>query len=516
MPKDIIQDIVSDDSKSNRPPSRVQKQKEKEDADASVGEHTAPKKNISLKAPPREIKKAPQAVATGPVLTDLHRELPSARQTPPKHAPMEGPKIWHTEKPEFPPLKPRLYTPIQKSASRPIFEREKASLQKPPGRRGLFIFGSILAVLAVFFVLLSTVFSKAIVTITPEEQEIPLVGDFVAYAEPKEGELGFELMTFKNTEEASVAATELEEVERKASGKIIIYNNFNTETQRLIKNTRFESPDGKIYRIESSIVVPGMKKAGEGDAPGSIEATVFADLAGEEYNIEAPVKFTIPGFKGTPRFEGFYAESTGSISGGFSGLVRTPKDEDFEAAKASLLQSLEDNLFKNALGELPDDALLFENASYVEIENIRSDDKDIGNDQITVSAEGVLYGVIFNRSLLSAYIARNALPRYDESPVDVINIEDLAFEPKTDLESKPWEDGRVPFTLNGNAHIVWIIDEEKVKQELTGAPRKSLGERLSSAFENIESAEVTVRPFWRRTFPKNPEDIEVVINIGQK
>ena len=57
-----------------------------------------------------------------------------------------------------------------------------------------------------------------------------------------------------------VEATAEKEVSQKASGKIIIYNNYSTVSQRLINNTRFEANSGKIYRINSSIVVPGYKK----------------------------------------------------------------------------------------------------------------------------------------------------------------------------------------------------------------------------------------------------------------
>ena len=48
-------------------------------------------------------------------------------------------------------------------------------------------------------------------------------------------------------------------MERKASGQIIVYNAYNDNNQKLIKNTRFETPDGKIYRIQASIIVPGTK-----------------------------------------------------------------------------------------------------------------------------------------------------------------------------------------------------------------------------------------------------------------
>ena len=49
----------------------------------------------------------------------------------------------------------------------------------------------------------------------------------------------------------------------KSSGKIIVYNNFSSEPQRLIIRTRFESPEGLVYRIPESIVVPGKTEKNE-------------------------------------------------------------------------------------------------------------------------------------------------------------------------------------------------------------------------------------------------------------
>ena len=77
----------------------------------------------------------------------------------------------------------------------------------------------------------------------------------------------------------------MKEIERRASGKIIVFNNYSTNSQRLIARTRFETLEGKIYRIRDAVVVPGISDKDGRKTPGSIEVTVFADEPGEEYNI---------------------------------------------------------------------------------------------------------------------------------------------------------------------------------------------------------------------------------------
>jgi hypothetical protein len=178
------------------------------------------------------------------------------------------------------------------------------------------------------FVLLSVVgtkvingFSKIIIQISPHKELINIdLALKASETNSSASDLPLEIMRIEINKEKSAVPTGVKEVETKASGQIIIYNAFSSATQPLVRNTRFETPDGKIYRIKQSLSVPGASiKDGE-TIPGSIEATVYADEAGEEYNISL-TDFTIPGFKGGPRFDKFYARSKTPMSGGFMGKI---------------------------------------------------------------------------------------------------------------------------------------------------------------------------------------------------
>ena len=110
----------------------------------------------------------------------------------------------------------------------------------------------------------------------------------------------------------------------------------SSDPQRLITRTRFQSPEGLIYRIAESAVVPGKTTKNGVDTPGSIEVTVFADEAGDKYNIKK-TDFTIPGFKSdASRFKNIYARSSTDMTGGFVGKMKTilPADKATAIAKA--------------------------------------------------------------------------------------------------------------------------------------------------------------------------------------
>ena len=172
--------------------------------------------------------------------------------------------------------------------------------------------GISIAVLAFVF---SWAFTGATVTVTPKSVAITLADDFEAAIAG--GTLSFVSAPFQKSGEEVVPALEQKRVSERATGTIVVYNNFSASPQRLIKNTRFESPQGRIYRIDRSIVVPGRKKEGDRVIPGSVEAVVFADSPGAAFN-SSLTDFTVPGFKNDPaRYAAFYARSKTPLPPGF-------------------------------------------------------------------------------------------------------------------------------------------------------------------------------------------------------
>ncbi|NMB92510.1 MAG: hypothetical protein GYA31_02720 [Parcubacteria group bacterium] len=113
------------------------------------------------------------------------------------------------------------------------------------------------------------------------------------------------LFVFTESDEQEFKSTGQGKDESKAKGVITIINNYSTSPQILVATTRFETSDGKIFRLDSRIVIPGATTKDGVLQPASIDVNVTADQPGPDYNIPActePCKFTIPGFKGTDKF----------------------------------------------------------------------------------------------------------------------------------------------------------------------------------------------------------------------
>lgn len=396
---------------------------------------------------------------------------------------------------------------------RPVMRRAE-KLQMPDGERGSGFARKVLwgiAVLAVLFAVaaLMSLFASATVTINPKSSTVALDASFVAYPESiSEDNLIYRELTLKKADGEEVKANGEETVSKSSSGQIIVYNNYSSASQRLIKNTRFQTPDGLVYRIRDSITVPGRTKNGSTLVPGSIEVTVYADEAGEKYNIGLS-DFTIPGFKGDPRYTGFYARSKTPMTGGFVGTVKKVNEEDKAAAKAKVESRLDQALRDEVKNSIPEGFTLFDQTIKVSFSEtpVGSVDKDTA----LVGEVGELKAVIFESGRLARAIAESTLATFDKLPVEIGGISKLQFTLVSQGSGKTVNDQALTFGLKGAPVVIWSTDTEALKQDLVGVVKSDTG-RIFANYPGIKDASVSVRPFWKRNLPDDEGKISVNID----
>ncbi len=372
----------------------------------------------------------------------------------------------------------------------------------------------LVATIAVLFLTFSIfqVFSSAEVFVIPRIGEASLSGDFKIKAEGSaelsKGELFFEPVSFEKTVSKEVVADGEKEVSRKSSGTIIVYNNYSENSQKLIKNTRFETTDGLIYRIDKSIVIPGKSIVAGKTVPGSVEATVYADEAGPKYNIGL-VDFTIPGFKSDPgRYNGFYARSKTPMTDGFSGMAKFVSDSKQKLSRAEMRSSLEKEMFLEASQAMKDGYFIPKGAYTIEFESLPLQNAE--NGQVSLKEKGKL--VVF--SFVTEYWDRTMA---FSAPFSGLIASSTVILKNRDILDFSWklrpkiDSPEISFSVDGMAHFVWAVDGRKLAGELAGARRSDFEEILKN-YGEIESANVSIYPFWRKTFPGDSAKIKVVIS----
>lgn len=390
----------------------------------------------------------------------------------------------------------------------PLPPRSKAKSRSTGGRRGfprwLVVGGGAFAILFVIFAV-SLLFSGARITV--QEKEVPSVleGTFNAYRDPAAGELAYQVMTLTEEGSRTIPATGTEKVETRASGKIVIFNAYSNTSQKLITNTRFESPDGLIYRIDRSIFVPGQTTKDGEVIPGSIEVTVYADFPGEEYNIDL-VDFTIPGLKNDARDGKIFARSKTAMTGGFSGNVPTASESDLNQARTVLQSELRERLLEEVDAQKPEPFVVYPESHFFTFEQLPLVEESA--DSVIVREKATLHTVMFDIKDLSRYIAQETVADYDGNTVVIDNIENIevSFVNKDTLA--PAEDESISVTMAGTPHISWTYDADKLREDLAGKPKSDI-EKILSLHPGIDTAEIVIRPFWKKFFPERLARIKV-------
>ena len=361
----------------------------------------------------------------------------------------------------------------------------------------------VIALSAIGFVFIG----KTTITVVPQREEVTLSPNVVytAYRTPEEGELGYTVVTHSLEATDTITATGRETVEEKASGRIVVYNNHSSAPQRLIKNTRFEAPNGDIYRVRNSFVVPGM----DGETPGSIEITVYADKPGEDQNItEIGTRFTIPGLKGDPRYKTFHAELSEPIVGGFVG-ERAIVDEDvLNATRTKLREPLRDQVYAAIAEKAGDDLLVFPGGVFTTFESPPVAYAE--GDTATVREVVRISAIAFDKKALARMLATAALADPEDGDVLIDNPEDMTMTVVNKDGVDIANDALVQFTLDGRITLTWQVDVDRLKQDLVGKHSGALN-TVMSGYPGIKSAQATIRPFWKSEFPSEVGSISVEI-----
>lgn len=398
----------------------------------------------------------------------------------------------------------------QHTPTRRVVSFEEDDRPRKRGSKRLLIVSSGVAVFVLAVVLIFFSFGGATVTVYPRQVTTTLGAQLVASNVATPEAAASSSLTFAANEiiaEATrkVEATGEEEVIEKATGSIVIHNEYSEEEQRLVKNTRFQAPDGKIFRIPESVVVPGLTRDGSGNVvAGKIKTQVIADEPGKEYNI-GPSRFTVPGFEGLPQYSGFYAVSDTSMSGGFNGIKKIVSDEDRNRAERELRDEIKQQLVSQAKAQTTDELIVLVDDSLTVYETL---DEVAQGDTVTLGMRGKTKSVILDTRALAYALALDDLNSFKETDtVKITNLDELRIRALATTGDVAFSTVRI--AIEGDAEFEWQLDEEAFKAELAGADKDVLAGMVTT-HNAITRADGKFRPIWKGTFPSNPEKISIV------
>ncbi len=314
-----------------------------------------------------------------------------------------------------------------------------------------------------------------------------------------------EKFTEKKNIQLLFPASGKKQVSEKATGVITVFNAHSSEPQGLVKSTRFVAPNGKIYRLTESITVPGAKIEDGKIVPSSIDVKVIADKAGSDYNSGPISKFTIPGISGTPKAETFYGVSTGAMIGGFVGQVAYPSSADLKEAEAAIAETLRSSMHELVHAQLPSDFKVVEGAETFKLISTKIDSQASTEGKFALFSEGELSLMAFREKDVVAMLSDRI--KTESGGVDFLVKQYSAVYEKGAFDAK----GRFSVPISYEAELARTIDLAAVKSKIRGRGESELRSLIFS-LPGLESAKISLWPFWVRRVPQDDDKIRIAVD----
>ncbi|KKT41870.1 hypothetical protein A2W54_00310 [Candidatus Giovannonibacteria bacterium RIFCSPHIGHO2_02_43_13] len=393
---------------------------------------------------------------------------------------------------------------IEPSYAKPQFKPISTKFQNESGFKswriaGIAVFAVVFSVTAVILIALRL--SRIELVLTPKSTIVAVNKSVMLSRSAGVNSVEFSTLALPYPMSGSFASEEKKSIENKARGTVVIFNKSSKDPQVLIASTRIESPEGKIYRIPSTIIIPGTKVEGGKIIPGSKEVDVAADKPGAEYNIGL-TDFTIPGFKGSPKFESVFARSKTEMSGGYVGNSQIITKNAVDAAVAELVSEANKNLKNIISKKLPEDSMFLSGSEEFAVISVETNPKlgmpisDGRKFEVKLNAEA--RGTIVKETDLAKMLLKNDvdLASLGGGEIRIKNINELDIK----LLGYKFDATSLKMEVKGNATVEAAIDIDYTKNKLMNNRIGNSGDVLN-LFPAVFRAELKYHPFWAGSLP---------------
>ena len=290
--------------------------------------------------------------------------------------------------------------------------------------------------------------------------------------------------------------------EEKAHGAIRVYNQNSTLPQTLIASTRFISEDGKLFRLQTTALVP----------VGFLDVQVVAAEAGPEYNIGSS-NFSLPGLVGSPMYTKIYGKSLEAMSGGAKYEVAVVTKEDIAEAKDQLAETLKTQAIESLLAKIPPQFQVLEHS----LSSIILADNSLVKpgaelDQFTYKAKVKVAISGFHKEDADL-LAFQALENYLKQN-QAINEETLSFSYKVAEGASDRSDGEgvIPITAHIEVDQYEKVEKERLLERMAGATVEEF-RQIMKEYPFLAKAQFSLWPFWFSRVPQDSKRVHIDVHL---
>jgi hypothetical protein len=293
-------------------------------------------------------------------------------------------------------------------------------------------------------------------------------------------------------------------VEDKARGRVQIYNQFSSTPQQFVARTRFLTENNILFRLPQSLTVPGARIENGRIVPQFVEAEIVADEAGEAANMSGEVKLTIPGLKGTAKYEGFYAFAPAGFRGGRKGEAAVVSFEDRKKAEEEVTRELYEELEREVAKKIPPDFTVANGLREIAITKVSAPQEGERKETFSVDVEGGAAVIVFREEDVRSLLTQILLP---EGESEII-AEGSSFTYR--VRNADFDTGRAELETSGTARARTLLLIEEVRAIVRGKKRNAAADALRSNGK-VADFSLSFFPPWVRIIPRDDEQVEIII-----
>lgn len=374
----------------------------------------------------------------------------------------------------------------------------------------------IITVVIILFIALagyfaSAYYSQATFTIVPKVIPVSVNSTFVAQGNAQNGSLFYEVITVKGSATSTVPATNGPKINSKSTGKVMFYNSNSTQSVRLIAGTRLSTEDGLLYRLSSSIVIPGYTKPAGTIVPGKITANIIADQPGQSYNIPADksVDLKVVAYSGSPKSSTIIAKTISAISGGFSGVKKNVSATVLASTTTNLKAEITRSLLEQAKLSIPNGYIMYDKNF---VTAFGTPIIDGGEDATaTVNIQGTMYVIVFPKiNLIDTFAGKQTVSLFGSFLYTAPGLESLNVSITNLKDFSPTKKGSLVLNVKGDMKIIGTVPVEEIRKKLAGLKLSSTQEIFKSYSPVIESGSGELAPPWAN-IPSDLNKIKIIV-----
>lgn len=354
----------------------------------------------------------------------------------------------------------------------------------------------VVAVIAFFA--LSNVFAHATITIKNSGSTETLTD--VILPQP----ITYTALTKNIEKTVTVSNPKMVTIQKKATGEVVLYNNFSTSPYELIATTRLETANGSVYRLLNDIKIPGKKVVGGKETPGSITVKVEADAPGDLYNARPGIELRIPGLiKGTGKYVNIYGKTANQFTGGQTGQTIDTTSQSTVTAIDEAKSQVREQVISDFNQSNPEFIVLPDSIQVTHSIGTITTKDDSAQIKVPITVKAIGLSKTDLSASLDTYFADKKLK------VDSTSITQLTYSVSTTENDTILKD-KFNIKAAGQVAVTPTVSGVEIADKVAGKKASMALEEIRGFVAAQNEVEIKIWPFWKNTIPKTAEKIEII------